>query len=44
MTTPAVATIKGDMKSFPYKLLVSTNINTENENDVRKVPFVTVWN
>lgn len=44
MTTPAVATVKGDMKSFPYKLLVSTNVNTENENDVRKVPFISVWN
>ncbi|WP_261226504.1 TIM-barrel domain-containing protein [Ancylothrix sp. D3o] len=48
MTTPAIAPWRGDMKGFPFRLLVTddffSDVQDAAEADSRKTPALKVWN
>ena len=41
MTTPAIRDFRGDMKGFPFKLLVSDDFDAKG---VKLTPALKVWN
>ena len=42
MTTPAIRNNRGDMRSFPFRLLVTDDFTSD--NDPKKTPFIKMWN
>ncbi|MEH2179893.1 TIM-barrel domain-containing protein [Nostoc sp.] len=42
MTTPAIRNNRGDMRSFPFRLLVTNDFTSDNNPE--KTPFIKMWN
>lgn len=42
MTTPAIRSTRGDMRSFPFRLLVTDDFISD--EDSQKTPFIKIWN
>ena len=43
MTTPAIGKARGDMRSFPFRLLVTDNFLSE-EEPIKQTQFIKIWN
>ncbi len=45
MTTPAIRNTRGDMKGFPFRLLLTDNSISDTDPDkVPKIPAINIWN
>ncbi|MEG5055515.1 MULTISPECIES: TIM-barrel domain-containing protein [unclassified Microcoleus] len=42
MTTPAIRSTRGDMRSFPFRLLVTDNFLSD--EPLKETPFIKIWN
>ena len=42
MTTPAIRPTRGDMRSFPFRLLVTDNFLSD--EPIKQTPFIKMWN